>query len=313
MVEADAPIASESSRMEAAPSRRRRSRIMARRLAGKISTRFDWSSMRDCRDRGPLGGLAEHEKASPGEAVAEADGCRWMFEMGRGAGYDRPTAMLGQQGEGWFGEGRARIYPLGIGRNAMPGACAGEEASHHQGKAFFFRIAFGGRSRPVIGMHADALKLKPVAQIAHVLFEIFSLGHKLNEFGVAHADGGDGSLQSLDHPVAMGWRIIARKLEMDHLKPGGTPLLRHARDLGAFLIDAIIGNAVEAGNEPRAGLVGKCYAERFELRVMLKARIVKARDDARRALRRYVGDGAIGGIFDDEDFRLPGPSRDDPG
>lgn len=56
--------------------------FIARRLAGRISTRFEWSSMPVFCDRRPLGGLAEHEKTPSGEAVAEAYSCCWMFEMG---------------------------------------------------------------------------------------------------------------------------------------------------------------------------------------------------------------------------------------
>src|SRR5262245_13289474 len=134
MVEADAPISSASSRIEAAPSRRRRSRIMARRLAGMISTRFDGVSISHSRRHEVRCRAlpAEHKKASTCETVAKTDGRLWMREMRRRAGNEGPCAETGKSGEGRVGERGPHRDGLGVSRNAMSGPGAGEKAPHQK-------------------------------------------------------------------------------------------------------------------------------------------------------------------------------------
>src|SRR5262245_52539628 len=166
MVEADAPIASASSRIEAAPSRRRRSRIMARRLAGMISTRFDGVSMMCiprhslCRPALP----AKHHEAPAGKAVAEADGRPGMRQMRRGAGYEGERAIPSRWGNGRIAEPRLGIDVCRIGGYAVSSPGARQKTAHHESASLRLGISTCNGGCPVIGMHTDTGKAEPLAQ-----------------------------------------------------------------------------------------------------------------------------------------------------
>ena len=80
--------------------------------------------------------------------------------------------------------------------------------------------------------------------------------------------------------VAMRRRVVARKFEMNGAKPSRAPFFRHLPDRRDFGIDALIGDAVEAGDQAGAGFGRQRDTQLFKLRVMLEARIMEAHDNA---------------------------------
>src|SRR5262245_8504580 len=110
MVETEAPMRAASSWIEAAPSARSCSRIIARRLARMMSTRFVWLSIaptRCCRQAAPgsLGAdpfgpnlfgvlLPENKQAAGREGVAQPERRHRPRQIGRGAAHRRPGAAV---------------------------------------------------------------------------------------------------------------------------------------------------------------------------------------------------------------------------